>query len=523
MTTKMTKRQFLQSIGAAAGVAAVYRSMDALGLVGANTVQAATLDLSPGSGDGKSVVILGAGISGLVAAYELSKAGYDCTILEATNRAGGRNLTARSGDIIREEGNRQWVGFDPEENLYANLGPARIPHHHTAILGYCKEFGIDLEVFTNDNRAAFFHNLEHFDGKPVVARQVMTDTRGYLAELLAKAVNRNALDDVLTGEDKERLLDLLRSYGDLDAADDLYTGSDRGGYQGEHIHAGLAPGEVNDPLDFSQLLISDFWEYKLHFSQFLDQNPTLLQPGGGMDAIVDAFEERLEHLIRYRSIVEEIRKTADGVRIVYRRRRRRGLRILDADFAICTIPAPVLKDIPNDFSPETQAAIASIEFSNAVKIGFQARRRFWEEDHGIYGGISWTDQDITQIWYPSCGYQRAKGIILGAYIWDDEPGRRYTAMSPAERLQAAIAEGELLHPGYEAEIEAGVSRAWAKVRFQRGGWPASYQAPARLREPDGAIYFAGDQLSALPGWQEGAALAAHAAVQAINERVTATA
>jgi monoamine oxidase len=522
MTAKMTKRQFLQSVGAAAGVAAVYRSMNALGLVGSTTAQAAAPDLAPGSGDGKRVVILGAGISGLVAAYELSKAGYECTILEATNRAGGRNLTARSGDIIREEDSRQWVGFDPEGHLYANMGPARIPHHHTAILGYCKEFGVDLEVFTNDNRAAFFHNLEHFEGSPVVARQVMTDTRGYLAELLAKAVNRNALDDTLTGEDKERLLDLLRSYGDLDPADDLYMGSGRGGHQGEYVHAGLAPGEINDPLDFSQLLSSDFWEYKLHFSQFLDQNPTLLQPVGGMDAIVDAFEERLEHLIRYRSIVRAIRKTAGGVRIVYRRRRR-GMRVLEADFAICTIPAPVLRDIPNDFSPETQAAIESIEFSKAVKIGFQARRRFWEEDHGIYGGISWTDQDITQIWYPPYGYQRDKGIILGAYIWDDEPGLRYTAMTPAERLRAAIAEGEALHPGYAAEIEAGVSRAWPKVRFQRGGWPVSYQPPARLRQPDGAIYFAGDQLSALPGWQEGAALAAHAAVQAINERVTAMA
>jgi monoamine oxidase len=241
-----------------------------------------------------------------------------------------------------------------------------------------------------------------------------------------------------------------------------------------------------------------------------------------MDAIPEAFEERVGHLIRYRSIVEEIRKTPDGVRIVYRRRRRRSMRVLDADFAICAIPAPVLKDIPSDFSPETQMAIESIEFTKAVKIGFQARRRFWEDDHGIYGGISWTDQDITQIWYPPYGYHRAKGVILGAYIWDDEPGLRYTAMTPDERLQAAIAEGEHLHPGYAAEIEAGISRAWAKVRFQRGGWPESYQVPARLREPDGAIYFAGDQLSALPGWQEGAALAAHAAVQAISERVIAT-
>ena len=253
MSTKITKRQFLQSIGAAAGVAVVYRSMNTLGMLGPVTAQAATPDLALGSGSGKSVVILGAGISGLVAAYELSKAGYTCTILEATRRAGGRNLTARGGDVIREEDSRQWVGFDPEEHLYANLGPARIPHHHTTILDYCKAFGVELEVFTNDNRAAFFHNLESFDGTPIVGRQVMTDTRGYIAELLAKAVSRNTLDDVLTGGDKERLLDMLRSYGDLDA-DDLYTGSSRGGYSGEQVNAGLAPGEVNDRLDFSQLL-----------------------------------------------------------------------------------------------------------------------------------------------------------------------------------------------------------------------------------------------------------------------------
>ena len=519
MQGKMTKREFLQSIGAVTGVAAMYRSMNALGMASPVTAQTTQFQLRPASGYGTRVVILGAGVSGLVAAYELSKAGYDCTVLEATGRAGGRNLTVRSGDVIREEDSRQWVDFDAEDHLYVNLGPARLPYHHTTILGYCREFGVDLEVFTNDNRAAFFHNQDRFDG-PVVARQVMTDTRGYIAELLAKAVNRNALDSELTGEDKELILDLLRSFGDLDP-DDLYVGSGRGGHLGPHVHAGLAPGEVNDPLDLSQLLRSDFWQYKLHFSQFLDQNPTLLQPVGGMDAIVAAFEERVEPLIAYRRIVTSIRKTSDGVRIVFRRRRGRR-RVLEADFAICTIPAPVLRDIPNNFSPETQAAIESIEFSKAVKIGFQAQRRFWEEDHAIYGGISWTDQDITQIWYPAYGYHREKGIIVGAYIWDPDPGLRYSDMAPSERLQAAIAEGELIHPGYATELESGVSRAWPKVRFQRGGWPESYEPPEQLREPDGRIYFAGDQLSALPGWQEGAALAAQAAMTAIHERVMMT-
>ena len=521
MSTGITKRDILQSIGAAAGVAAVYRSMTAMGLSVAGTAQAAALDLPPGSGYGKSVVILGAGVSGMSASYELSKAGYRCTILEATGRAGGRNLTARGGDTIEEANNRQWVDFDDGKHLYANLGPARIPYHHRAILGYCKEFGIELEVFTNDNRAAFFQNNERFGGKPAVGRQVVTDTRGYIAELLAKAVKRDALDSELTGDDKEGLLEMLVQYGGLDP-DHLYKGSNRSGYRGEQINAGLKAGDVNSALDFSELLRADFWQYKLHFGEFLNQNPTLFQPVGGMDAIVRAFERRVGSLIRYRSIVKEIRKTAEGVRVVYRPSGQDADQVIDADFAICSIPAPVLKDIPNDFAPEVQAAIESIAFVPAVKIAFQARRRFWEEDHGIYGGISWTDQDITQIWYPPYGYQHDKGVILGAYIWDDRPGQgqRFADMTPPDRLRAAIAEGENLHAGYGDELETGISRAWSNVPFQKGGWPEGSGAPEVLQRPDGAIYFAGDQVTALPGWQEGAALAAHAAVRAIHARGT---
>ena len=130
----------------------------------------------------------------------------------------------------------------------------------------------------------------------------------------------------------------------------------------------------------------------------------------------------------YNTPVKEIRKTPEGVRVVT------GQEAVEADFAVCTIPAPVLKDIPNDFSPRTRASIESIKFISAVKLAFQAQRRFWEEDQAIYGGISWTDQDITQVWYPSHGYHQRKGVILGAYIWDEEPGLRFSAMTPAGRL-----------------------------------------------------------------------------------------
>ena len=47
-------------------------------------------------------------------------------------------------------------------------------------------------------------------------------------------------------------------------------------------------------------------------------------------------------------------------------------------------------------------------------MAFQAKRRFWEDDSAIYGGISWTDTDIAQIWNPSNGYHRHKGVLVGA-------------------------------------------------------------------------------------------------------------
>ena len=152
-------------------------------------------------------------------------------------------------------------------------------------------------------------------------------------------------------------------------------------------------------------------------------------------------------------------------------------------------------------------------------MAFQTHRRFWEEDQAIYGGIAWTDQDIRQIWYPSYGYHRNKGILIGSYTWG-QAGSRFTHMRPSERLQAAMTEGTHVHPQYATEIESGVSWAWQKAPFQKGGWPIkNHGAIKTLQNPDGAIYFAGDQVTALPGWQEGAALSAHAAVHGIQKRV----
>ena len=153
--------------------------------------------------------------------------------------------------------------------MYFNAGPARIPHHHKAILGYCKEFDVPLEVMVNDNRATFFQSDDAFEGKPVSSRAVIHDTRGFIAELLAKAIDKNALAELISGEDKKRMSAFVRSFGDL-AKDNTYKGSPRAGYD-EPPGAELAAGRLREPLSFKELLKSDFWYYKLYYGEHFER------------------------------------------------------------------------------------------------------------------------------------------------------------------------------------------------------------------------------------------------------------
>lgn len=528
----ITRRRFLRTVGAAGGSSLMYRTMGALGMLGVNACNERP-ELPPSSGDGRKVVILGAGIAGMTAAYELSRAGYECVILEATARAGGRNRTVRAGDLLTETDSQQICDFDIAEHLYLNVGPARIPYHHTNLLGYCRDFGVALEVFTNDNRAAYFHSQSW--PEPVVGRRLDTDRRGWMADLLAKAVDRGALDDEISADDHAAFLDMLRDFGALDRSRGyIYRGSGRAGYQGQ-VNPGMShPStlELLDPIPLSDILHHfDFESNGLDFTHGLNQNPTLFQPVGGMDRIAHAFAERVGGLIRHESVVTRIESTADGVRITYRDAVTGDTVTESGDFAICTIPATVLRDIDNDFRPALVNEIQSMVYNNAVKIGFQAERRFWEEDQSIYGGITWTDQEITQVWYQATGYHRSKGILLGAYTWLNShdrdgtiPGTNpfFTDMSPEERLVTARDQLEHIHPGASAELGPGVSVAWGKVPFQRGGWADEhfgFQDHEELAQGDGHVYFAGEHVSYLNGWQEGAIVSAYAAIDAIADRV----
>src|SRR6266481_5016967 len=229
--TSISRRRLLSMIGRAAGSTAMYQAMHSLGFA-AETKFTRPIQLSAAP-KGASVLVLGAGIAGLVAAYELRNAGYKVQVLEYNARPGGRNWSLRGGDRYTELGGlTQRCEFD--KDLYINPGPWRIPYHHHGMMHYAKRLGIALEPFFQVNYNAYLHSSQAFGGKPQRFREVKADYQGHVAELLAKATRQNSLDASVTKEDQEILLESLREWGALDKNFAYVAGdavSDRRGFE----------------------------------------------------------------------------------------------------------------------------------------------------------------------------------------------------------------------------------------------------------------------------------------------------
>lgn len=520
----VTRRDFLNQVGKVGGAVAVYGAMDSLGLLGSSMFANATSFNAPKKSDlvmankmGKKVVILGAGIAGLASAYELSKAGYDVHILEARDRTGGRNWTVRGGTVETEiNGVKQVSKFD--KGQYMNAGPARIPQHHVTI-DYCRELGVELEAFTNVNEAAYYYqeNVGPLSNTKIRKREIKADTRGYVAELLSKAANQTVLDENLTSQDIERLTAYLTRDGALNSSR-KYSGTSYRGYT-ESPGAGLKPGTVGTPYKFSQILESGMMNH-ISSEYSFDQQMMVFQPVGGMDSIPKALEAKLPGKITFGAEVQEIRQTSDGTRVVYKVNGK--TKEMTGDYCICTIPLSVLKNIPADFSPEMINAMKNISYAPTGKIGFQFKNRFWETEDRIMGGMTTTNMDVNQIWYPSYGYLSQKGVVIGYYNFG-QAALDLGNMTIAQRERHALAQGAKIHKSYTSEFENSFSVAWHKIKYNEGGW-VSYTASDRqnyypiLNQPQGRIYLAGEHLSYLTAWMAGAFESARVAVTQIHER-----
>ncbi|WGR90997.1 flavin monoamine oxidase family protein [Bradyrhizobium sp. ISRA443] len=522
------RRDLLALIGTIAGSSVMYHAMTSLGFASESAYKG-PLKLE-GNSKGASVLILGAGLAGMTAALELRKAGYKVQILEFNSRPGGRNWTIRGGDSFVELGGfRQTCEF--EQGLYINPGPWRIPYHHRALLDYCRRLNVALEPFIQLNHNAYLHATRAFNSRPQRIRSIKADFQGWVSELLAKVTQQGKLDETVTKEDQEILLQSLRAWGALDR-DYKYSASlDSAAFRGYTRDPGgglTADPLPSDPIALSDILRSQLWRYLQAFARYNFQT-TMFQPVGGMDMIGKAFAREVGDLIRYNAKVTQVQQNGTGVTVSYvDTANPSAVQQAIADWCICTIPLSILSQLPIDVGTPMKNAIDALPYAASVKIGLQFKRRFWEEDEAIYGGISFTDLPIRQIAYPNYGFNRnGRGILLGGYVFEGANSYEFTAMTPAERVKSAVEFGAVIHPQYKDEFETGVAVAWHRVPFTlgcSGEWSDAGRAQhyRNLCQIDGRIVLAGEHASDLPAWQEGAILSSLDAVSRLHERVVKT-
>jgi monoamine oxidase len=227
--------------------------------------------------------------------------------------------------------------------------------------------------------------------------------------------------------------------------------------------------------------------------------------------------------------VQKIAQDADGVTVTYLDRANGNAPAeVHAEYCVCTIPLPVLSQLDVQVSEAKKNAIAAVPYASSVKLGLEFRRRFWEEDDAIYGGISFTDQQISQISYPSHGFfSDGPAVLLGGYMFG-AAAYDFAGMLPEQRVEQALMQGAKLHKTYYRDFLSGVGVAWSRMPWTLGCC-SMWSEEARkthykaLTEMDGRIVLAGEHASTIGCWQEGALLSALSAITRLHQRAVGAA
>lgn len=360
----------------------------------------------------KKIIIIGAGIAGLSAGYELTQLGHQVTILEAQARPGGRIQTLREPFA---------------DGLYAEAGAARIPDNHDLVLKYVKLFGLPLE--------------------PMYPSQ--------LSALIADG----------RGMKRVRMDGFTKEIGKV-------FGSELGGA----------------PSRWSKIK-------------------------GGNDLFPKAFAERLANKIHYNSPVVRLEQDETSARAVFKRNG--TAEVLAADRILCTVPFSVLRKIqfPANFSEKKIKEINDLNYANVSRVYLQTKKRSWE-DAGL-NGFGLTKEHV-EVWQPAWNQPGPRGIVM-TYA---RPGAAepIAAMKESERINSTITQLDSFFPGVRENFETGISKCWNEDEWARGAWAFAGVGNLLLfAQPERRIHFAGEHLSLLPSWMQGALISSAQAIKQIHE------
>jgi monoamine oxidase len=444
-------------------------------------------------GPAKKIVVLGAGLAGLAAAEELSKAGHMVTVLEARSRPGGRVYTLRepfSGGV------------------YAEAGAGRIPSTHALTLEYVKRFNLQLDTFWPESGSNVFlwrgkRQVVPFGKNPDVAQFDLKFTPeerrvgfGGLEEHYLKPLQ----DKMRALPDDGWPMPQMSELGNISLADYLR----KQGASADAIEALCFGFEKDSLLDF----VHDSLSHVV---------PKLWKIRGGNDRLPHAMAKLVADKIKYNAEVTRIEQNDKSVIVTFRENKKPHT--IEAERVICTLPFTVLRNIPvhPNWSEHKDYAIKNIYMGPVARVFAQTKSRFWEKDG--CNGFATVDQPM-EVWAPTYNEPGTKGIVM-SYIYEDL-AVKYSKMSESEQIKTTVELYEQIHPGFKTEFEKAATWSWLNDPYARGAYmvvlPGQF-APivSHLATPDGKVHFAGEHTSPWPGWMQGAIHSGLRAAKEVNE------
>lgn len=461
----------------------------------------------------KDVIIIGAGLAGLVSGSLLKKAGHRMTILEANDRVGGRVYTKREPF---SKGN------------YLDFGAMRIPDNHPLVFQYIRQFNLPYNRFLNSSpKDVIYANgvkttREEYNQNPDVLNfPLEPEEQGKTAaELLINAVQPfMTLYKASNEEERKILLEKFDRY------------SIENYLRFNPLGPSLSPNAIR--LVKVMLGIEGFAE--LSFTNILfdivntvfNEDLEFYEITGGNDQLPKSFLTELKGDIKFNEKVIRIINREDEVLVLARNTITGEIDTYRGDYLIITVPFSVLQFIEvypyETFSFDKWKAIRELHYVAATKVGIEFKKRFWQKE-GLEGANLITDFPNRFIYTPSPASSiQGPGVVLASYSWGDN-AKLWNALPEEERINQALQDLAKIHgPEVYSEFLNGASYSWSQNPYSAGCFTlfkpnqgATY--PEIIEKPEGRIHFAGEHASDFHGWIEGAIQSGIRAANEVNNR-----